>query len=101
MLSWPAFNSLVEQLLERGCTYFVCAGTYSEELHDRLDDIISSTKQKSEICTTFHNDDSLDDVVNFFVFTSDLSDLEHGGIVAMLKMSVREDRLIKDLLLTS
>lgn len=57
-------------LLEAGCTYFVCFGQRSEEVHDRIDDIIVERTCDGQgydgVVTTFHSDESEQDVAEFF-----------------------------------
>jgi hypothetical protein len=54
------------RLLEAGCRYFVCFGRRSEAVHDYLDDLLVEGEWPLVI-TTFHDDETKEDVVNFFV----------------------------------
>ena len=59
-------NQKAVELLEAGCRYFVCFGPGSEAVHDRIDDVIVNCGYDVGVLTTFHDDESIDDVVNFF-----------------------------------
>ena len=55
----------VNALLKSGCRYFVCFGKKSEELHDGIDDAIVDGEHQY-IMTTFHDDESSQEVIEFF-----------------------------------
>ena len=93
-----AWDLIVKRLLESGCKYFVCAGTYAENLHDLVDEIIIS-QGKEMIVTTYHEDESPEDVANFFVNATDISNKKNGGLVAILDDAVLGDKLIKESLI--
>ncbi len=65
---------LITKLIDLGCKYFVCAGKYSESLHDFIDDIVldmslsSQQKNGSNIMTTWHDADTDDEVADFFLY---------------------------------
>ena len=52
-------------LLDSGCRYFVCFGRKSEEIHDRLDDLIIEGDFPLTTMTTYRDDESKDEVANF------------------------------------
>jgi hypothetical protein len=79
--------------------YFVCAGHCAEALHDLVDDVIDLANPCERPATTFHNDDSAEDVVNFFVHTATIRDNGSGGLVAVLRKNCPDDNLIYSLLL--
>lgn len=56
---------LVKELLDAGCSYFVCFGAGSEVIHDRIDDIIVQHELEG-VTTTFHEDEARNDVAEFF-----------------------------------
>ncbi len=58
-------NLRVGALLAAGCRYFVCFGSRSEEIHDRIDDVIVE-HDYGGVTTTFHGDESAQDVADFF-----------------------------------
>ena len=57
-------------LLDAGCTWFVCFGERAEEVHDRIDDVIveraCAGQEYEGVCTTYHSDESRQDVAEFF-----------------------------------
>jgi hypothetical protein len=93
------WNDFVHKLLERGCTYFVCAGEFAEELHDLIDDIIFIYPRSDNIATTFHNGETADDIVNFFVYTTSVSNDERAALVAILDTSILQDEFLATLLM--
>ena len=52
-------------LLELGCVWFECFGEQSEEVHDRLDDVIVQRGIEG-VVTTYHCDESAENAVAFF-----------------------------------
>lgn len=60
------FEAVVQALLDGGCHFFVCHGLVSEELHDRVDDLIID-QGPLEVVTTWHDDESDSEVVEFFL----------------------------------
>lgn len=67
------YTPLIENLIEKGCIYFVCAGRKSEELHDIIDDTIvimyldeEDADDDEVIMTTWHSKDSIEDTAFFF-----------------------------------
>ena len=84
------WGGLIRLFLERGCTYFVCAGEYSEALHDAIDDFLYQhddefgVEKSKDIVTTYHADESVEDVVNFFVYSTEIRDKNNGYLVAVL-----------------
>ena len=93
------WDDFVHKLLERGCTYFVCAGAFAEELHDLIDDIIFLYPRNDNIATTFHNDETPDDIVNFFVYTTSILNDERAALVAILDTSFPQDEFLATLLM--
>lgn len=84
------WNGLIRFFLERRCTHFVCAGEYSEALHDAIDDFLYQYDEQlgseisKEIVTTYHADESIDDVVDFFVRSTEIRDKKNGYLIAVL-----------------
>lgn len=89
---------LVKNLLAKGCRYFVCTGTYGEKLHDFIDDIVVY-KEDQTIVTTWHDDETPEDIVYFFVNLTDIWEEKRGGLVAVLDESIFGDQLIKEALM--
>lgn len=61
-----SLNQRAKNLLAAGCRCFVCFGKQSEEVHDRIDDIIIELGYDNVI-TTFHCDESMQSVADFFM----------------------------------
>ncbi|MFT5584806.1 MAG: hypothetical protein ACI9VR_002393 [Cognaticolwellia sp.] len=61
----PPLISAVRALLRAGCRYFVCFGSNSENIHDRIDDVIVDGRFCG-VTTTWHEDESEKDVAEFF-----------------------------------
>lgn len=59
-------RTAVESLIEAGCVYFVSFGPRAEEVHDFIDDLLAYAGLK-DIMTTFHDEETAEDVANFFV----------------------------------
>ncbi|GGY20363.1 hypothetical protein GCM10011289_24940 [Paludibacterium paludis] len=59
-------NQKVAELLDMGCRYYVCFGPQSEFVHDQIDDVILNRACEESVLTTFHDDEAITDVVNFF-----------------------------------
>ncbi|WP_017450131.1 hypothetical protein [Herbaspirillum rubrisubalbicans] len=90
---------LVERMLRSGCTYFVCAGTYAENLHDLIDEEIYSLNWPHPIITTYHTDEAPEDIANFLVNAIDISNKEDNGVAAVLDVAILGDKLLKKSLL--
>lgn len=52
------------KLLASGCRYFVCFGKRSELVHDLLDDVIVEEGYQG-VTTTFHEDESKEEALDF------------------------------------
>lgn len=55
------------ELLDAGCRYYVCFGPDSELVHDQIDDVIVNHVCEVNVLTTFHDDETVEDVANFFM----------------------------------
>ena len=75
------------RLLAAGCRYFVCSGSNSEAVHDRIDDVILE-EGTSNVTTTFHDGESMEDVAEFFL-TCAASDMDSLLVVAEPDSSVQ------------
>jgi hypothetical protein len=93
---------LVEKLIGVGCKYFVCAGKYSESLHDFIDDVIldvslsNQCEERNEIMTTWHDTDTDDEVADFFLHSTNVS---NSLLVAFLDEGSPEDGRLKKAIL--
>jgi hypothetical protein len=63
-----AITKLAEQLLQSGCVYFCAWGPDCERVHDLFDSMCSFTEPV--IMTTWHEKDSLDEALWFFLTTA-------------------------------
>lgn len=95
---------LLKRLLDAGCVYFVCAGRYSEELHDLVDDVIVEIATRTgsdrvlDVMTTWHDADTAEEVAHFFLNLTDVSD---ALVVALLEQGKPQDEKLKEALLSS
>jgi hypothetical protein len=89
-------SELIKLLLAKGAKTFVCIGDYSESLHDEIDEIIyeydeeRNVSETSEIITTYHDDESIDDVVNYFVHGTEIPGGKNGGLLALIGVGDEE-----------
>lgn len=92
--SGASFETVVaaaESLLDRGCDYFVCAGTRGEALHDYIDEIVIDRELNRPewgerlIMTTWHNDETPADIAWFFVMVA--GDRENTVLIAVEPLS--------------
>lgn len=74
-------NKKVSDLFDMGCRYFVCFGPQSEIVHDQIDDAILDRECEENVLTTFHDDESIADVVNFFMVVA-MSGMVCGVLLA-------------------
>jgi hypothetical protein len=92
------WKSLIKFLLDKGTTYFVCIGSFSEKLHDEIDELMyqyddeQGTERSINIVTTYHADDTLEEVVDYCVYATELKDKDNGCILAILDESSEEDQ---------
>lgn len=76
-------ESAVVSLLEAHCEYFVCFGSDSEALHDRIDEIVaaSATCEDRTVLTTWHDDETAADVADFFF---DVAGAKEGSLMVVV-----------------
>ena len=70
---------LIKELLAAGCRYFVCFGPAAEALHDRIDESFLEHELLG-IATTFHDEESIEDVAEFFQ-TIALANMDSGLVL--------------------
>jgi len=92
---------LITKLIDLGCKYFVCAGKHSESLHDFIDDVIldmslSSQQENDSIMTTWHDTDTDDEVADFFLHSTNVS---NSLLVAFFDGQKLEDCRLKKAIL--
>lgn len=98
------WESLIEFLLDKGATYFVCVGAFSEKLHDEIDELVyqyddkHGTERSINMVTTYHADDTLEEVVDYCVYATELRDKDGGCILAIMDESSEEDENMRALL---
>ena len=98
------WESLIEFLLDKGATYFVCVGAFSEKLHDEIDELMyqyddeHGTERCINMVTTYHADDTLEEVVDYCVYATELRDKDRGCILAIMDESSEEDENMSALL---
>jgi hypothetical protein len=94
----------IKTLLNKGTTYFVCVGAYSEKLHDEIDELLyqydddRGTKESVNIVTTYHANETVEEAVDYCVYSTELRDKDNGCILAILDDDSIEDREIKEFL---
>lgn len=101
----PAFlKTLVTFLLNRGAVCFVCVGDFSEQLHDEIDQILYRYDEEhesnigTEVVTTYHAGEPIEDAINFYIHGTQLNGEENGCLLAILDSGAPQDREIKTLL---
>ena len=88
-LAEPALDRLIVRLRIAGASGFVCVGPYSEEMHDRVDDILDdysdqAGESQDDVFTTYHNDESADDCAAFFLAALPSGADRNGVMLAVL-----------------
>ena len=98
------WETLIKTLLDKGTMYFVCVGTYSEKLHDEIDDLLyryddkRRSKWSVKIVTTYHANDTVEEAIDYCVYATELWDKDNGCILAILTDNSVEDREVKEFL---
>lgn len=83
-------SELIGLLLAKGARTFVCVGDFSEDLHDKIDDVIykydedHNIREVSEIITTYHDDEPVNDVINYFIYGAEVPESDTGGLLALI-----------------
>ena len=97
-------DSLIIFLLDKGTRYFICIGEFSECLHDRIDELAYEYDDQLgaeagiNIITTYHSEESIEEVVEFFLFGSDIWDKKNGCMLAILNHDLTKDCEIRTIL---
>ena len=76
-------SELLESLLDAGCRYFVCGGEDCEWWHDMADEHFvakylngtDAERDQNHVMTTWHANESPEDVAFFFVFNTSFDDV--------------------------
>lgn len=72
--------AVASKIISAGCQFVVCAGAECEQWHDVVDDSILAAEMMSEhdphktIMTTWHAEDSFEELVFFFIHSTFLSE---------------------------
>ncbi|MGH2343561.1 hypothetical protein ACRC7T_19050 [Segnochrobactraceae bacterium EtOH-i3] len=74
----------IEHLIAEKCKYFVCYGVISEEVHDIIDDFIIEDDLNEDIITTYHVNES-DDNVAFFYYKIVISKYNYNYVICQDK----------------
>ena len=97
-------DNLVRDLLVKGARNFVCLGSFSEQLHDEIDELIyplddeNESELATDVLTTYHSGEPIEDVVNYYVCTTQFKDKEGSCLLAILNENNSEDREIRSFL---
>ena len=100
-------GGLVRNLLLKGTRNFVCLGRFSEQLHDEIDELIyqfddeNGSELATNILTTYHSDESIEDGVNYYVCGTQFKDKTSSCLLAILNEDSAEDREVKSFLETA
>lgn len=92
------WENLLCFLLSKGVEYVLCAGEFSETLHDAIDDFLCryDEEHNTDICnrvvTTYHAEESDIEVSDFFVYATEVKDKERGRLFAILDLDEEADR---------
>lgn len=97
-------GNLVRNLLVKGARNFVCLGSFSEQLHDEIDELIyqfddeSGSELATDVLTTYHSDESIEDGVNYYICTTQFKDKEGSCLLAILNENSSKDREVRSFL---
>ena len=94
-------NHLIQELIRSGTRVFMCVGKNAERLHDEIDEIVYLYQEKypikksENIITTYHKDETLEDIIEFCIYGIEM---KKGSILFILDLNIPEDNLIHDIL---
>jgi hypothetical protein len=79
-------ESIANWLVNSGCRYAVCAGLKCSEWHDTIDtaDTIRDPHIQNLIMTTWHKNETVEDVVWFWLNLTDFEDIAFENYLALL-----------------
>ena len=93
-------DKLVRTFLEKGCKFFVCAGSHAESLHDSIDDIILMYNDTYlDVVTSYHVNEEAQDVIDFFLSSIAIKDKKNSKFIAVLDVNKKENRELEDALM--
>ena len=74
-----AIGAMAKKLLDAGVAYFCCWGPDCERVHDIIDDVIVGAGVTpiawADVMTTWHNEDSLKEATEFFLWSASPDDV--------------------------
>lgn len=94
----------IKFLLEKGANYFVCVGSFSEDLHDAIDDFLYRYDEEHDstlgvnTITTYHVNESYGDIIDFFVFATEIKDKKYGCLLAIFGNNTEENNELMEAL---
>ena len=74
------WQKIIEYFFSQQVKYIICVGSFSEQLHDDIDDHMFQFEDENDIpvsenlVTTFHSSDTADEISNFFVYATDIDE---------------------------
>ena len=79
-------ESVANWLVHSGCRYAVCAGLKCSEWHDAIDtaDTICDPNTQNLIMTTWHENETVEDVVWHWLNLTDFEDIAFENYLALL-----------------
>ena len=91
------WENVITSLVVKGVKYVACIGTYSEKLHDEIDNLIwrIDNDNKLNIVTTYHVNDTIEEAVLYCVYATELKDSDKEFILAILDDEASEDREVQ------
>jgi hypothetical protein len=99
-----AASNVISFLLQEGTTNFVCFGGFSEQLHDEIDELIYQYSDKNslfdgaQVITTYHDDEELDEVINYFVHGTEINDNNKNCQLILIDGFMDKQDELRDLL---
>jgi hypothetical protein len=100
------WRGIVRFFIGKGCRFFICLGVSSEELHDVIDECLYEYDDEYEeeisadVITTYHNNESVEDVINFFIYSTEVKNINSDFLLAYLDDFCELDLRVKNVLLS-
>jgi hypothetical protein len=91
--------SLVKNIIEAGCTFFVLYGDAADSLHKKIDEIIEEgTEEWLNVSTTSHKGEKLEDVAWFFMNATYLESHKFRCLAVIDEKDHQGKRLVNELM---
>lgn len=93
-----SLRPLIEKLLHKNCSCFICVGINAEALHDFIDDVIVDLSVSNDsftsknVITTWHDEDTSDEVSDFFL---NFTDIKNGVFLVLFSSTEIGDQKIE------